>query len=143
MSYESRHRIADQPGAFVTPVLPRPSLGRRLAAILKLWRERNAARRYLAAMDARSLRDEGSRRRRQPTNRANRSGSPLARCARVSAPLSRGRHVVLGTTVVGERQIPVREARPLARDGPAYAARCGREVPARLESSVVDAQGAG
>jgi uncharacterized protein YjiS (DUF1127 family) len=59
MSYESRHRIADQPGAFVTPVLPSPSLGRRLAAILKLWRERNAARRYLAAMDARSLRDAG------------------------------------------------------------------------------------
>ena len=59
MSYESRQRIADQPGAFVTPVLPRPSLGRRLAAILKLWRERNAARRYLAAMDARSLRDAG------------------------------------------------------------------------------------
>jgi uncharacterized protein YjiS (DUF1127 family) len=59
MSYESRHRIADQPGAFVTPVLPSPSLGRRLAAVLKLWRERNAARRYLAAMDARSLRDAG------------------------------------------------------------------------------------
>jgi uncharacterized protein YjiS (DUF1127 family) len=59
MSYESRHRIADQPGAFVTPVLASPSLGRRLAAILKLWRERNAARRYLAAMDARSLRDAG------------------------------------------------------------------------------------
>ena len=59
MSYESRHRIADQPGTFVTQVLPRPSLGRRLAATLKLWRERNAARRYLAAMDARSLRDAG------------------------------------------------------------------------------------
>ena len=59
MSYESRHRIADQPGAFVTQVLPRPSLGHRLAATLKLWRERNAARRHLAAMDARSLRDAG------------------------------------------------------------------------------------
>jgi uncharacterized protein YjiS (DUF1127 family) len=59
MSYESRQRIADQPGAFVTAVLPRPSLGRRLAATLKLWRERSAARRYLAAMDARSLRDAG------------------------------------------------------------------------------------
>ena len=59
MSYESRYRIADQPGVFVTPVLPRPSLGRRLAAILKLWRERNAARRHLAPMDARSLRDAG------------------------------------------------------------------------------------
>jgi uncharacterized protein YjiS (DUF1127 family) len=59
MSYESRQRIADQPSAFVTPVLPRRSLGRRLAATLKLWRERNAARRQLAAMDARSLRDAG------------------------------------------------------------------------------------
>jgi uncharacterized protein YjiS (DUF1127 family) len=59
MSYQSRHRIADQPGAFVTPVLPRPSFGRRLAATFKLWRERKEARRYLAAMDARSLRDAG------------------------------------------------------------------------------------
>ena len=59
MSYQSRHRIADQPGAFVTSVLPRPSLSRRLAATLKLWRERKEARRYLAAMDARSLRDAG------------------------------------------------------------------------------------
>jgi uncharacterized protein YjiS (DUF1127 family) len=59
MSYESRHRIADQPGAFVTSVLPRPSLGYRLAATFKLWRERTAARRHLAAMDARSLRDAG------------------------------------------------------------------------------------
>ena len=59
MSYESRHRLADQPGAFVTPVLPRPTLGQRLAATLRLWRDRNAARRHLAAMDARSLRDAG------------------------------------------------------------------------------------
>ena len=59
MSYESRHRVADQPGAFATQVLPRPSLGHRLAATFKLWRERTAARRHLAAMDARSLRDAG------------------------------------------------------------------------------------
>ena len=59
MSYESRHRVADQPGTFVTSVLPRPSLGRRLAATLELWRERTQARRHLAAMDARSLRDAG------------------------------------------------------------------------------------
>jgi len=59
MSYQSRHRIADQPVVFVTPVLPRRSLSRRLAATLRRWRERNAARRYLAAMDARSLRDVG------------------------------------------------------------------------------------
>ena len=59
MSYQSRHRIADQPGAFVTQALPRPSLRIRLAATLKLWRERKEARRSLAAMDARSLRDAG------------------------------------------------------------------------------------
>jgi uncharacterized protein YjiS (DUF1127 family) len=59
MSSQTRHRIADQQVTFVTPVPPRPSLGRRLVATLKLWRERNTARRYLAAMDARSLRDAG------------------------------------------------------------------------------------
>jgi uncharacterized protein YjiS (DUF1127 family) len=59
MSYESRYRIADQPAVLVTPVSPRPSRASRLAATLKLWRERGTARRYLAAMDARSLRDAG------------------------------------------------------------------------------------
>ncbi len=59
MSSQSRHRIVDQQVTFVTPVPPLPSFGRRLAAMLKLWRERNAARRYLATMDARSLRDAG------------------------------------------------------------------------------------
>ena len=59
MSYESRHRIARQPDAFLTPVTPRPSLGQRLAATVRVWRDRKAARRYLAAMDARSLRDAG------------------------------------------------------------------------------------
>ena len=59
MSYQSRHRVADPRGVFVTEVLPRPSLVRRLAATLRLWRERKEARRYLAAMDARSLRDAG------------------------------------------------------------------------------------
>ena len=59
MSYESRHRVAPRPGAFVTPVLPRPSLGQRLVTTLRLWHERNAARRHLATMDARSLRDAG------------------------------------------------------------------------------------
>ena len=59
MSYESRHRIAQQPDAFVTSVSPRPTLGHRLAATFRVWRDRKAARRYLAAMDARSLRDAG------------------------------------------------------------------------------------
>ena len=59
MSYESRQRIAEQQVRFATPVPPRASVGARLVMTLKLWRERVAARRYLAGMDARSLRDAG------------------------------------------------------------------------------------
>jgi uncharacterized protein YjiS (DUF1127 family) len=59
MSYQSRRRLADQSVAFVTPVSSRPSLRQRLAVAIKLWRERTIARRHLAAMDARSLRDVG------------------------------------------------------------------------------------
>jgi len=59
MSYQSRQRIADQSVVFVTPAPPPPSLRHRLAMMLKLWSERTAARRNLAAMDARSLRDAG------------------------------------------------------------------------------------
>ncbi len=63
MSYQSRQRIADQSVVFVTPasspVSSRLSLRHRLAMTLKLWRERTAARRNLAAMDARSLREAG------------------------------------------------------------------------------------
>lgn len=60
MSYQSRQRIAAHPVALVTPVSSRPSsLRQRLAMTLKVWRERVAARRNLAAMDARSLREAG------------------------------------------------------------------------------------
>ncbi len=59
MTSQSRHRIADQPIVFVTSTSLRPSLKHRLAMTLKLWRERSMARRHLAAMDARSLRDAG------------------------------------------------------------------------------------
>lgn len=59
MSYQSRQRIADQAVVFVTPAAPPPSLRHRLAMTLKIWRERTSARRNLAAMDARSLRDAG------------------------------------------------------------------------------------
>ena len=59
MSYQSRQRIADQAVVFATPVTSRPSRRHRLAMTLKIWRERIAARRNLAAMDARSLRDAG------------------------------------------------------------------------------------
>ena len=63
MSYQSRQRLTDQSTTFVTPasspLSSRPSLRHRLATTLTLWRERVAARRNLAAMDARSLRDAG------------------------------------------------------------------------------------
>ena len=59
MSYQSRQRIADQPVVFVTPASSRGSLRQRLAMTLKLWRDRSLARRHLAAMDSRSLRDAG------------------------------------------------------------------------------------
>lgn len=59
MSYQSRHRIADQPIVFETAASPPSSFKHRLAMTLKLWRARTAARRQLAAMDARSLRDAG------------------------------------------------------------------------------------
>lgn len=59
MSYQSRYRIVDQPVVFVTPVSSSPSLRHQLVMTFKVWRERNAARRHLAAMDGRSLRDAG------------------------------------------------------------------------------------
>ncbi|WP_395714021.1 DUF1127 domain-containing protein [Reyranella sp.] len=59
MSYQSRYRIDGRPDAFVTPASPRLTVRRRVAACLKLWRERIVIRRHLAAMDARSLRDAG------------------------------------------------------------------------------------
>jgi uncharacterized protein YjiS (DUF1127 family) len=69
MSYQSRYRIDGRPDAFVTPASAplvsaplapaRPTVRQRVAARLKLWRERVVVRRHLAAMDARSLRDAG------------------------------------------------------------------------------------
>lgn len=59
MSYQSRQRIAAHTVTLVTPASSRPSLRHRLAMTLKIWHERIAARRSLAAMDARSLRDAG------------------------------------------------------------------------------------
>lgn len=59
MSYQSRQRLADQSVTFVTPASSRPSLRYRLAMTLTLWHQRIVARRNLAAMDARSLRDAG------------------------------------------------------------------------------------
>ncbi len=59
MSYQSRQRLAAHPVAMVTPVSSRSSLRHRLAMTFKIWRTRVSARRHLAAMDARSLRDAG------------------------------------------------------------------------------------
>jgi len=59
MSYQSRRHFVVHPVALVTPVQSQPSLRHRLAKTLEIWRSRVAARRHLAAMDARSLRDAG------------------------------------------------------------------------------------
>jgi uncharacterized protein YjiS (DUF1127 family) len=61
MSHHSRHRFAAQTVGLATVVeaqKPRP-LHARLRATLRRWQERIAARRQLAAMDARSLREAG------------------------------------------------------------------------------------
>ena len=59
MSYQSRQRFADKDVVFATPVSLRPTVRQRLAMLLKIWRARTMARRDLAMMDARSLRDAG------------------------------------------------------------------------------------
>lgn len=59
MSFQSRNRLTSRPDHFVTPSAPRPSLRQRIAFTLALWRQRAEARRSLALMDARSLRDAG------------------------------------------------------------------------------------
>lgn len=58
MSYQSRPRV-EPLRAFETRAQPPATFRQRLAGRLKRWRERTIARRHLAAMDARSLRDAG------------------------------------------------------------------------------------
>jgi uncharacterized protein YjiS (DUF1127 family) len=58
MSYQSRQRFEPQL-AFESSVPAPAPFRQRLATTLRLWRERSIARRHLAAMDARSLRDAG------------------------------------------------------------------------------------
>jgi uncharacterized protein YjiS (DUF1127 family) len=58
MSYQSRQRLEPQL-AFESPAPLPTAFRQRLSANLKRWRERIVARRHLAAMDARSLRDAG------------------------------------------------------------------------------------
>ncbi|CAN5791639.1 hypothetical protein BH11PSE3_BH11PSE3_28840 [soil metagenome] len=59
MTNQSRQRFAEPTVLFMTALSARPSLRQRLSLTLTLWRERTAARRSLAAIDARSLRDAG------------------------------------------------------------------------------------
>lgn len=79
MSFQSRERLTIAQDLFVTPAVaaeaPRPSLRRRIEVALAVWRERTTARRCLARMDARSLRDAGI----SPAAAAYESGKPFWR----------------------------------------------------------------
>ncbi len=79
MSFQSRRRLTIESDRFETPVAavtPSPlSLRRRLAVAIALWRERIDARRCLARMDARSLRDAGI----SPAAAAYEAGKPFWR----------------------------------------------------------------
>ncbi|MFZ5784395.1 MAG: DUF1127 domain-containing protein [Pseudomonadota bacterium] len=59
MSHLSSRRSLEQAAPFETPIASPPSRLHRLGAMIRLWRERTAARRHLAVIDARSLRDAG------------------------------------------------------------------------------------
>ena len=77
MSFQSRNRLTIEQDLYATPaamgeVAPR-SLRQRLAFAVAVWRERTAARRCLAQMDARSLRDAGI----SPAAAAYESGKPF------------------------------------------------------------------
>jgi uncharacterized protein YjiS (DUF1127 family) len=77
MSFQSRNRLTIEQNLYATPattveVAPR-SLRQRLALTLAVWRERTSARRCLAQMDARSLRDAGI----SPAAAAYESGKPF------------------------------------------------------------------
>lgn len=76
MSFQSRDRLTIEQNLFATPAAvtaPLPSLRQRLAIAVAVWRERAAARRCLARMDARSLRDAGI----SPAAAAYESGKPF------------------------------------------------------------------
>jgi uncharacterized protein YjiS (DUF1127 family) len=58
MSFQSRTDTTPQ-NLYLTAAEPRASLGRRVALIFAVWRQRTEMRRRLAEMDARSLRELG------------------------------------------------------------------------------------
>jgi uncharacterized protein YjiS (DUF1127 family) len=77
MSFQSRNRLTIEQDLYVTPAdaaeaAPR-SFRQRLGLAVAIWRERTAARRCLAQMDARSLRDAGI----SPAAAAYESGKPF------------------------------------------------------------------
>jgi len=74
MSHLSRDRlIGGQPYALETAAPPRPSIARRIALTLGMWRERIELRRHLAELDSRALRDMGV----SPAAAAYESGKPF------------------------------------------------------------------
>ncbi|MBS0540027.1 MAG: hypothetical protein JSR47_14775 [Proteobacteria bacterium] len=74
MSFQSRNRSIPQ-NLYVSVALPRPSLRRRVALALAVWRERVVLRRRLAEMDVRCLRELGI----SPAAAAYESGRPFWR----------------------------------------------------------------
>ena len=75
MSFQSRNRFTIEQDLFATPAVAvtLPSFRQRLAVTVAVWRERTMARRCLAEMDARSLRDAGI----APAAAAFESGKPF------------------------------------------------------------------
>lgn len=77
MSFQSRERFTIEPDLFTTPVVvvvDSPlSFRQRLAITIAVWRKRINARRCLAQMDARSLRDAGL----SPAAAAYEAGKPF------------------------------------------------------------------
>lgn len=59
MSVQSRQAFVVSPSRPASAGVPRSGLRARVVAVLTLWRGRIEARRYLAALDARGLRDAG------------------------------------------------------------------------------------
>ena len=73
MSVQSRRPLSDQD--FLSSEAQRPMLRQRFFFTFAVWRERNRARRCLARMDARSLRELGI----SPAAAAYESGKPFWR----------------------------------------------------------------
>lgn len=59
MSVQSRNAFVHEPHGLTTCSTPLPTLWARMTAVLALWRGRIEARRHLAGLDARGLRDAG------------------------------------------------------------------------------------